>query len=310
MRSDNEPGLSRAAMTRRVLLAAGGLVLLGEFVAGEGSGAASRQSHGLRAMREEASVPHASASPDVRPNARPMVSRQQAEPDKAAARQPARSSHEAASGGQPAHEAVPRERRPPPANGQPIYTIDDGPKVVALTIDDGPSPTYTPQILRLLNSYGITASFSMVGRNVAAYPSLAREVSAAGHFVVNHTWSHANLPLLAPVALADQMTQASEVIQRATGHKPTMFRAPYGAWSPAVLAQCRQMGLTPLDWSVDPRDWARPGVSAIVANIMRNTRTGSIILEHDGGGNRSQTVAALTYVLPRLLTEGFRFGTP
>ena len=239
-----------------------------------------------------------------------MVSRQQAEPENAAAGQSARSSHESASDGEPAREAVPRERRPPPANGQPVYTIDDGPKVVALTIDDGPSPTYTPQILRLLSSYGIIASFSMVGRNVAAYPSLAREVSAAGHFVVNHTWSHANLPLLAPVALADQMTHASEVIQQATGHKPTMFRAPYGAWSPAVLAQCQQMGLTPLDWSVDPRDWARPGVSAIVANIMRNTRTGSIILEHDGGGNRSQTVAALTYVVPRLLAQGFRFGTP
>jgi len=303
MGSDKEPGLSRAAMTRRVLLAAGGLVLLGELVAGEGSGAAPRQSHGPRAMREEASLPHASASP----NARPAVSRQQAEPDNAAAGQPARAWHEPASDGQP---AVPRERRPPPANGQPVYTIDDGPKVVALTIDDGPSPTYTPQILRLLASYGITATFSMIGRNVAAYPSLAREVSAAGHMVVNHTWSHLNLPLLAPVALADQMTQASEVIQQATGYKPAMFRAPYGAWSPAVLAQCRQMGLTPLDWSVDPRDWARPGVSAIVANIMRNTRTGSIILEHDGGGNRSQTVAALTYVLPRLLDQGFRFGTP
>ena len=204
----------------------------------------------------------------------------------------------------------PRHEQPRLPCGQAMHTVRDGPKVVALTIDDGPSPTYTPQILQLLASYGITATFSMIGRNVAAYPSLAREVSAAGHMVVNHTWSHANLPLLAPVAQADQMTRASAVIQQATGQKPAMFRAPYGAWSPAVLAQCRQLGLTPLDWSVDPRDWARPGVSAIVANIMRNTRTGSIILEHDGGGNRSQTVAALTFVLPRLLAQGFRFGTP
>ena len=196
MRSDNEPGPSRAAMTRRVLLAAGGLVLLGELVAGEGSGAASRQSHGPQAMREEASLPHASASPDVRPNARPMVSRQQAEPDKAAAGQPARSSHEAASGGQPAHEAVPRERRPPPANGQPIYTVDDGPNVIALTSTTAPVPPYTPQVLRLLNSYGITASFSMVGRNVAAYPSLAREVVrpatssliTPGHMPASRCW--------------------------------------------------------------------------------------------------------------------------
>jgi peptidoglycan/xylan/chitin deacetylase (PgdA/CDA1 family) len=309
MKSDNEPGLSRAAMTRRVLLAAGGLVLLGELVAGEGSGATSHQPRSggaprTRVMRDEAGLPHAS------PNARPVATRQQAEPDRTAAGQPAKSAHADASGGQPSYDAVPRERRPPPANGQPITTIDDGPKVVALTIDDGPSPTYTPQILQLLDSYGITATFSMVGRNVAAYPSLAREVSEAGHVIVNHTWSHANLPLLAPVAQADQMTRATAVIQQATGQKPAMFRAPYGAWSPDVLAQCRQLRLTPLDWSVDPRDWSRPGVSAIVANIMRNTRTGSIILEHDGGGNRSQTVAALTYVLPRLLAEGFRFGTP
>jgi peptidoglycan/xylan/chitin deacetylase (PgdA/CDA1 family) len=65
-----------------------------------------------------------------------------------------------------------------------------------------------------------------------------------------------------------------------------------------------------LDWSVDPRDWARPGVSEIVGTIMKTTRTGSIILEHDGGGNRSQTVAALTYVIPRLLAAGYHFRTP
>jgi peptidoglycan/xylan/chitin deacetylase (PgdA/CDA1 family) len=197
-----------------------------------------------------------------------------------------------------------------PANGQPLYRLTDGPKVVALTIDDGPSPVYTPQILHLLSRYGITASFSMVGRNVAANRSLAREVAAAGHVIVNHTWTHANLPLLAPLAVADQMNRASDTIARATGTRPTMFRAPYGAWSPVVLARCRQMRLMPLAWSVDPRDWSRPGVSAIAANIMRNTRGGSIILEHDGGGNRAQTVAALTYVLPRLLDQGYRFRTP
>jgi peptidoglycan/xylan/chitin deacetylase (PgdA/CDA1 family) len=89
-----------------------------------------------------------------------------------------------------------------------------------------------------------------------------------------------------------------------------MFRAPYGAWSPTVIQRCEQLGMRPLDWSVDPRDWARPGVPAIIDNIMDNTRTGSIILEHDGGGDRSQTVAALTIVLPRLLEAGFRFRTP
>ena len=89
-----------------------------------------------------------------------------------------------------------------------------------------------------------------------------------------------------------------------------MFRAPYGVWSPAALEYCVIEGLTPLGWSVDPRDWSRPGVQDIVRTIMRTTQTGSIILEHDGGGDRSQTVAALKTVIPRLLDEGYRFATP
>jgi peptidoglycan/xylan/chitin deacetylase (PgdA/CDA1 family) len=89
-----------------------------------------------------------------------------------------------------------------------------------------------------------------------------------------------------------------------------LFRAPYGAWSPAVLRACARAGMTPLAWSVDPRDWSRPGVASIVANIMRNTGTGSIILEHDGGGNRAQTVAALKQVIPRLQAAGYHFTTP
>ena len=89
-----------------------------------------------------------------------------------------------------------------------------------------------------------------------------------------------------------------------------MFRAPYGAWSQQSLRYCADERLTPLDWSVDPRDWARPGVSEIVGTIMKTTRTGSIILEHDGGGDRSQTVAALKIVIPRLLDEGYHFAIP
>ena len=89
-----------------------------------------------------------------------------------------------------------------------------------------------------------------------------------------------------------------------------MFRAPYGAWSRPVLKYCQTEGLTPLDWSVDPRDWARPGVSKIVRTITETTRTGSIILEHDGGGDRAQTVAALKIAIPRLLDQGYHFAIP
>jgi peptidoglycan-N-acetylglucosamine deacetylase len=194
---------------------------------------------------------------------------------------------------------------------RPLYHIaNDPPNAIALTIDDGPSPVYTPQILQLLQQYRVTASFSMVGIQVNAYPQVAREVVDAGHRVANHTWTHANLPVLAAPGVSAQMTRASDVIHSVTGVQPRFFRAPYGNWSPTVIEQCERMQMIPLDWSVDPRDWARPGVASIVANIMRNTRPGSIILEHDGGGDRSETVAALRIVLPRLLAAGFKFQTP
>ena len=193
---------------------------------------------------------------------------------------------------------------------EPMFYIHDGRKRVALTIDDGPSPEYTPQVLRLLEKYRVTATFSMIGLEVHAYPHLVREVEAAGHKIANHTWSHLDLAYLPAAAVGDQIGRATGAIHKATGRVPALFRAPYGAWSPVVLSQCAQAGMIPLDWSVDPRDWSRPGVAAIVGNIMRNTRTGSIILEHDGGGDRSQTVAALTIVLPRLLDAGYRFTTP
>lgn len=287
------PALRRAAVSRRVLLAVGGMMLLGEVVATE---AARRPAAGTAGT----AGPEPSAGLPARPGGAAHGSG--ATPPAGAQRDLASSPPAQARGPQPAAVYS--------GGGRPIYHLNEGRGAIALTIDDGPSPVYTPQILRLLQKYRVTATFSMVGVNVAAHPAVAREVADAGHMIVNHTWTHANLTVLAPVTVRDQITQAGESIHRATGTVPTMFRAPYGAWSPAVLERCQQLRLAPLDWSVDPRDWARPGVSAIVANIMRNTRTGSIILEHDGGGNRAQTVAALSVVLPRLLDAGFRFRTP
>jgi peptidoglycan-N-acetylglucosamine deacetylase len=206
--------------------------------------------------------------------------------------------------------------RKPPARtvdtvaGRPTYYVHDGPHVIALTIDDGPSPVYTPQVLSILEKYGITAAFSMVGENVSYYPSIAREVADAGHTIVNHTWNHANLMSMKRSELPGEVDRATDAIQYATGKRPDMFRAPYGAWSPTLLAYLATQKLAPLDWSVDPGDWTRPGVRKIVKAIMGTTKTGSIILEHDGGGDRSQTVAALKIAIPRLLDEGYRFTVP
>jgi peptidoglycan/xylan/chitin deacetylase (PgdA/CDA1 family) len=196
------------------------------------------------------------------------------------------------------------------ADRGPQFYVHKGPHAIALTIDDGPDPRYTPQVLALLHRYGITATFCQIGEQIRSHPGLVREVAAHGHLLANHTWTHANLRREPRTVIRDEIVRTSEILERTTGHRPLFFRAPYGAWSARVLAECRAQGLRPLDWSVDPRDWSRPGVAGIVRTILRTTHTGSIILEHDGGGNRSQTVAALRTVLPRLLDEGYHFVTP
>jgi peptidoglycan-N-acetylglucosamine deacetylase len=210
----------------------------------------------------------------------------------------------------PARDRIPAYRIPAYPLDQPLYYISDADKAIALTIDDGPDPVYTPQVLQVLHRYQVTATFSMIGLHVAAYPQLARAVAEAGHRICNHTWTHSDLVGMRVPRVRDELARASDAIHTATGVQPGLFRAPYGAWSAAVIRQCERMSMIPLDWSVDPRDWSRPGVRSIVRNIMKNTQPGSIILEHDGGGNRSQTVEALRIVLPRLLEEGYHFQVP
>jgi peptidoglycan/xylan/chitin deacetylase (PgdA/CDA1 family) len=282
-------------VSRRVLLAAGGAVLLTSAAAvvaaeygaqAQGAGAQARREAGRISTRAMALPKPGEASPATFPS-----TRQHPEPALRAASQP-------------------RREQPRLRYGEPMYTVEDGPKVVALTIDDGPSPVYTPQILQILRQYGIIASFAMIGQSAAAFPGVARQVAAAGHVIVNHTWNHYNLAYMPAWAVRDEISRATDAIHAVTGEWPSMFRAPYGVWPSAVFSYCAQAGLTPLAWSVDPRDWSRPGVRAIVRNILSDTRTGSIILEHDGGGNRSETVAALKIWLPRLLDAGYQFTTP
>jgi peptidoglycan-N-acetylglucosamine deacetylase len=299
--SDNRPALRRPAISRRVLLAAGGM-MLAECVACQAQDAPSGT------PRRPNAPP--GADPAGGPGASAMRSSSTGSDSPArAAGQPSAGSTATPQYGGNGVTGEPRSALGRSAYDRPIEHIDDGPRAIALTIDDGPSAFYTPQVLSVLQKYGVTATFCMVGARVAAHPGIAREVADAGHAIANHTWTHARLSALAPAAVQDQMSRASDAIQNVTGWRPGMFRAPYGAWSPTVLKLCGQMQLAPLDWSVDPQDWSNPGVNAIVANIMRNTGSGSIILEHDGGGRRAETVAALKIVLPRLLAAGFQFRT-
>jgi peptidoglycan/xylan/chitin deacetylase (PgdA/CDA1 family) len=289
-------------MTRRALFVAGGVALLAAYA------------HHSAEQATDAAQP--TPAPAPAPSQMPAPGRTSAARSTAEAtrsttspRASARLARKEPAGTRPARTG-PRGAGRGAVGGPPMTHVDDGRMAIALTIDDGPSPVYTPQVLRLLDKYRVTATFSMIGLEVDANPAVAREVAAAGHVIANHTWSHLDLAFQPPGVIADQIDRAAGAIHQVTGRAPTLFRAPYGAWSPAVLQYCAQARMTPLAWSVDPRDWSRPGVAAIVGNIMRHTSTGSIILEHDGGGNRTQTLAALKIVLPRLLDAGYHFVTP
>jgi peptidoglycan/xylan/chitin deacetylase (PgdA/CDA1 family) len=204
-----------------------------------------------------------------------------------------------------------------PPLAKPIFTLSDyrkavpGPafpsNAIALTIDDGPHPTWTPRNLDLLERHRVPATFFLIGNQVRGHESVARSIVDAGHHIANHTYSHpTTLPMLALSTIHDEIQRAQDRIHSATGRTPTLFRTPGGGWSPPLMDQIAQAGLIPIDWSDDPRDWKRPGTGAIVTKLVA-ARAGQILLCHDGGGDRSQTYAALQTVVPTLLARGYTF---
>jgi peptidoglycan-N-acetylglucosamine deacetylase len=177
---------------------------------------------------------------------------------------------------------------------------------VALTIDDGPDPRWTPQVLELLHRYEITATFSVVGMNAHAHPELIRRIVGEGHSLCNHSMTHPQpFTRLEPSALRAQITDAQNAIM-AVGQAPQLFRSPGGRWSEEVFSVIDNLKLTPIDWDIDPRDWSRPGAAAIAERLLA-AQGGDILLCHDGGGDRAQTVQALQTVLPTLKNRGLKF---
>src|SRR5215213_9670633 len=179
--------------------------------------------------------------------------------------------------------------------------------VVYLTFDDGPTPTWTPRVLDLLARYRARATFFVVGRSAATWPGLVRRAYTAGHGVGNHTWSHRRLTGLRGRSLTAEVGATSAVIGRASGARPRCLRPPYGTVDAASVYQARALGLRLTMWDVDPYDWRRPGAGVIAGRVLSRVGSGDVVLLHDGGGDRSQTVAALQQVLASLSARGFGF---
>ena len=180
--------------------------------------------------------------------------------------------------------------------------------VVYLTFDDGPTPAHTPQILALLARYRARATFFVVGRSAVAYPGLVGREFAAGHGVGNHTFTHASLPGLGSGRLEREVGSTNQAIRRATGAPARCLRPPYGAIDSASARRVGAFGLRIVTWTLDSNDWRGLGSGAIAGRVLGRVRSGDVVLLHDGGGNRTQTVAALGTVLSSLSARGFRFA--
>jgi peptidoglycan/xylan/chitin deacetylase (PgdA/CDA1 family) len=184
--------------------------------------------------------------------------------------------------------------------------------MIALTFDDGPWYD-TPQFLNVLERKHVVATFFQIGEQISTYGgpggAIERRMLRDGDMIGDHTWSHPDVSGDGPFAY-HQIRSTALAIKHATGgFYPCLFRAPYGATSPALISEARRMGFTTIQWDIDPRDWSLPGTQAIYQTVVDNAHPGAIVLQHDGGGPRSETLAALPREIDTLRGRGYHFVT-
>lgn len=199
-------------------------------------------------------------------------------------------------------------------------TGGQNPKLLALTFDDGPDATWTPKILDVLERMHTPATFFVIGENALEHPGLLQRIVADGDEIGNHTYDHPNLATWGDEPTQLQLNATQRLVQAYTGHSMRLFRAPYfgdaepttaDELGPALAAQ--KLGYTVVGLHVDPNDWQRPGTDAIVRQVIDQVhsadsdRSTNIILLHDGGGERSQTVEALPRIISQLRAQGYQF---
>jgi peptidoglycan-N-acetylglucosamine deacetylase len=202
---------------------------------------------------------------------------------------------------------------PPQRDALGVITTTGVPgRTVALTFDDGPSPVYTPQVLDILDTHEVTAIFCVVGAAAQAHPEIIEDIVDGGHALCDHTVSHdLQLSTRAEQAMREEIGGTLDRIHAAAPDiEVPFFRAPGGHFSAGVNAVAASYEQEPLGWSVDPRDWEAPGADRIYEVVMGGVTPGSIVLLHDGGGDQSDTVAALDDIISALDDAGYEFVIP
>lgn len=191
-----------------------------------------------------------------------------------------------------------------------VTSTGQGGRTVALTFDDGPDPCHTPRLLDLLARYRVPAVFCLQGDHAQDRPDLVRRIAEAGHTLCNHSLYHDDLGSWPAARIRHDLRQTSAAIRRAVpGADIRYFRAPYGNWglSPQVAVE---LGMQPLGWTFDIGDWDPPGTDELVRRILDRITPGAVALLHDGGGDRSRTVAATRRTIPLLQARGWRYTLP
>ncbi len=184
--------------------------------------------------------------------------------------------------------------------------------LVALTFDDGPDPKWTPKVLDILQERGVKAAFFVVGRNAEDYPDLLQRIAKEGHEIGNHTYTHGNLAELSEWRMRLELGATERLVESLTGYSTTLFRPPYNADStPSSLEELvplrfaeKELGYTVVLEKIDPQDWALPGVETILQRVKEMRSQGNIILLHDAGGDRHQTIEALPRIIDWLTERG------
>jgi len=185
--------------------------------------------------------------------------------------------------------------------------LNSGEKVIALTFDDGPWPKNTDKILHILNKNKIKATFFFIGRNVQTFPDLAKLVVENGHAVGNHTWTHP-YHQHTPAAAAQQIDPTTELIYKLTGIKATLFRPPGGYLNNGLVTYAQSKNYVNVMWSADSKDYAVSS-QTLLKNVLNQSSPGGIVLMHDGGGDRRNTVQALPEMISQLRKQGYKFVT-
>ncbi|MCX7600018.1 MAG: polysaccharide deacetylase family protein [Armatimonadetes bacterium] len=180
---------------------------------------------------------------------------------------------------------------------------------IALTFDDGPNPVWTPQVLDVLAKYRAKASFFVLGQCAVRWPELVRRQVAEGHEICLHSYSHARFTQLPASRVTLELARNLRALSDLAVGPIRWFRPPYGVVNARVREQVAAMGYRTVLWDVDTRDWRRPPAEVIAARILAGAHDGAVILMHDGGGDRSRTVAALALALPRLKARGVEMLT-